>query len=73
MVDTNSLTASMARTDAFTYDDDDDDHDDDDDDDQDDDNYDDYDDVLTIGKRSNHCGCEGSSRRCCQVIESGTI
>ena len=48
--------------------------DDDDDDNNNDDRNDDDDDDLTIGKRSNHCGCEGSSRKCCQVkamIESG--
>ena len=70
--------------DAVTCDDHDDEEKDDDDDGEDyDDAYDDNnddddrnDDDLTIGKRSNHCGCEGSSRKCCQVkamIESGDI
>ncbi len=74
--------------DAFTCDDYDDEekddkdyddaYDDNNDDRNDDDNDDDdrNDDDLTIGKRSNHCGCEGSSRKCCQVkamIESGDI
>ena len=68
--------------DAFTCDDyddeekDDKDYDDAYDDRNNDDNDDRNDDDLTIGKRSNHCGCEGSSRKCCQVkamIESGDI
>jgi len=60
-------------------DDDGEDYDDDNDDNRNDDDNDDDrndDDDLTIGKRSNHCGCEGSSRKCCQVkamIESGDI
>ena len=56
--------------DAYDNNNDDDDRNDDDNDDRNDD------DDLTIGKRSNHCGCEGSSRKCCQVkamIESGYI